>query len=84
MLIKIVANKTNLSEEKVQEVLDCAINNMTWDNIGAYNKEIKRGQIYEDAGGYLLRCIGRLFGAKYYSLKYYQNAVRKMIKEANN
>ena len=37
--------------------------NLEWQDIHRYEEEIKKGQsIFEDAGGYFLRCLKRLIG----------------------
>ena len=40
-----------------------AIDRMGWPEINAFHSEFRRGQsVYEDAGGFLLRAIRKLFG----------------------
>jgi len=44
-------------------ILVNALDNMGWDEIHAFQDELRKGQsVYEDAGGYFKRAIGRLFG----------------------
>lgn len=60
-----VSERVHLPPSVIQSVLNVAIDEMGWPEIDAFNKEVSKGQdVCEDAGGYLLRCIGRLFGAK--------------------
>ena len=82
MLMEKVATQTGLTVNQVQEVADCLVDNMGWDEIDAYNAEFRRGQIYDDAGGFFMRCIGRLIGARhrYDELTNYKKSVRKMMR----
>lgn len=41
-----------------------AISRMGWHEIRAYEDEWLKGQQDDDAGGYFLRCLSRLFGVK--------------------
>ncbi len=60
-----VSKRIHVPPSVVQSVLNVAIDEMGWPEINAFNEERAKGQsIYEDAGGYCLRFIGRLFGAK--------------------
>lgn len=64
--------------------LEAAVNQMGWPEINAYRAEMRKGQdIYEDAGGYFLRAIRRLFGLpeKDEEVITYQRAARAMIEE---
>ncbi|MGM4906303.1 hypothetical protein AB8B21_05500 [Tardiphaga sp. 866_E4_N2_1] len=68
------------------EVLEAAINRMGWPEIHAFNDERRRGQdIYEDAGGFWMRAIRRLFGlpSPYSEIETYQQAARRMVAEAS-
>ena len=58
-----------------------AIERMGWPEIHAFNAELHRGQsIYEDAGGFMLRAIRRLFGlAARDDVVTYQEAVRALV-----
>ena len=84
MLFERVSKRTGVSPEICQEIIDATIDEMGWPEIDAYNKEWRRGQQYDDVGGYFMRCIGRLFGArhKYDELPCYKEAMKAMIKEA--
>jgi len=59
-----VAERTGQPPALVQQILDAAVEEMGWPEIEAYYAEFRKGQVYDDAGGYILRCIGRLFGAR--------------------
>lgn len=41
-----------------------AISKMGWPEIKAYEAEWNKGQQDDDAGGYFIRCLSRLFGVK--------------------
>lgn len=50
-------------ESAERRAIEAAIDRMGWNEIDAFNAERMRGQsIYEDAGGFMLRCFRRLFG----------------------
>ena len=63
------------------EVLERAIDRMGWPEIHAFQNELRKGQdIYEDAGGYLMRAIKALFGLKPRDpVLTYQDAARAMV-----
>lgn len=63
-------------------IIETAIDRMGWDEINAFYEETRRGQsIYEDAGGYMLRCIKRLFGLPPQDdVVTYQKAARAMFR----
>ena len=68
-----------------REILEAAIDRMGWPEIRAFNEERKKGQdIYEDAGGFWMRAIRRLFGlpSPYSEIETYQQAARRMVAEA--
>ena len=80
-----VSERVHLPPSVVQSVLNVAIDEMGWPEIDAFNKEVRRGQdICEDAGGFWLRCIGRLFGVKspQDEVKTYRSAMNSMIRKA--
>jgi hypothetical protein len=63
--------------------LEASITQMGWPEIHAFRSEIAKGQsIYEDAGGFIMRGIRRLFGlpqATDREVVTYQQAARAMI-----
>jgi hypothetical protein len=63
-IITKTAHKLNIPEETIQLVANTLIDNMSWEDIDNYHAEFRKGQIYEDAGGFVARCIGKLIGAK--------------------
>jgi len=64
-----------------EDILNAAIDRMGWPQIQAFQAELRRGQdIREDAGGFILRAIKRLFGLPPVpSVQTYQDAARAMI-----
>jgi hypothetical protein len=71
------------SEER--EILERAIDRMGWPEIRAFQAEMSKGQsIYEDAGGYFMRGLRRLFGLPQADEEVvtYQQAARAMVKQA--
>ncbi len=49
--------------EDERAVLEAALDRMGWPEIHNFQAELRRGQdVYEDAGGYFMRAIKRLFG----------------------
>lgn len=63
-----------------------AVDRMGWPEIHAFRDELRRGQdIYEDAGGFWMRAIRRLFGlpSPYSEIETYQQAAHRMIAEAS-
>ncbi len=74
-------------EEMLASQYDAAeqvISRMGWPEINAYHEERARGQsVYEDAGSYVMRCIGRLLGVKPRDeVVTYREAARAMIEKA--
>jgi hypothetical protein len=68
-----------------REILEAAIDRMGWPEIHAFQDELKRGQdIREDAGGFMMRAIRRLFGlpSPYSEVVTYQKAARAMLSAA--
>jgi hypothetical protein len=66
-------------------MLEAAIDRMGWPEIHAFNAEMRKGQsVYEDAGGYIMRGLRRLFGMpeKRDEIVTYQQAARAMIDAA--
>ena len=67
------------------EILEAAIDRMGWPEINAFHAELRKGQsIYEDAGGFMLRAIRRLFGLTHDrdEVVTYKEAVRAMVEAA--
>ncbi|GJD97440.1 hypothetical protein [Methylobacterium iners] len=65
--------------------MERAIERMGWPEIEAYHAELRRGQDHrEDAGGFVMRAIRRLFGmpAPRPTVETYQAAARAMIRKA--
>lgn len=58
-----IARRCRISTEQAQQVINAAIDEMGWDEVNAYHAELIFGQNEDDAGGYILRCIGKLLGA---------------------
>ncbi len=80
-----VSERVHLPPSVIQSVLNVAIDEMGWPQIDAFNRELRKGQDFcEDAGGYLLRCIGRLFGAKSErnEVNTYKGAMKAIVREA--
>ena len=70
-----------------QEVLERAIERMGWKQIHAYEAEMRKGQdIYEDAGGFIIRGLACLFGVKPNkpTIQTYQDAARAMITDGHS
>jgi len=67
------------------EALEDAIERMGWPEIHAFQNELYKGQDYrEDAGGFMMRAIRRLFGLSSPALDVvnYQQAARAMVEKA--
>lgn len=73
-----------MSEKTEREILFDAVDRMGWPEIHAFNAELHKGQgVYEDAGGYMMRCIKCLFGIRPREEVYtYKQAMKAMIDEA--
>ncbi len=68
-----------------RDALEAAIDRMGWAEIHAFEAEMRKGQgIYEDAGGYIMRGLRRLFGLpeKKDEIITYQKAARAMVASA--
>jgi hypothetical protein len=65
--------------------LEAACDAITWTQIHAYHKELRRGQdIYEDAGGFFRRAIRALLGKSSPDpVVSYREAARALIREAS-
>jgi hypothetical protein len=64
------------------EALEDAVERMGWPEIHAFQNELRKGQDYrEDAGGFMMRAIRRLFGlpAPAETVVTYQEAARAMV-----
>lgn len=57
-----VAIKCKVSKSIVAEIASELIHEMGWPEIDEFHKEMRKGQLYDDAGGYFLRGIGKLIG----------------------
>lgn len=59
---------------------------MGWPEIEAYHEELRRGQGRDDAGGYMLRAIARLFGIErgYNPQVTYEQAARAALSHLQN
>jgi len=56
-----------------------------WSDIHRFQDELNRGQgVWEDGGGYFVRCIMALFGKKPDTVETYQEAARRLLREAEN
>ncbi|TXM92631.1 hypothetical protein [Methylobacterium sp. WL116] len=72
-------------EATERSALEAAVDRMGWPEINAYYAELNLGQgIDEDAGGYFLRALRRLFGlpSNRKTVERYQAAARAMIGRA--
>lgn len=68
--------------DQERQILEAAVDRMGWPEIRAYQTELRKGQdIYEDAGGFFMRALRRLFGLPnpYSEVVTYQDAARAMI-----
>lgn len=68
-------------------LLEEAVDRMGWPEIHAFQNELRRGQdIREDAGGFMMRAIRRLFGlpSPFNEVETYRQAMAKMIEEAQS
>lgn len=75
-----VGRRCNMSAGKVEEVVNALIEEMGWEEIDRFNAEFRVGQAEDDAGSYMLRCIGKLFGAtgRYDHLKQHKRAAKAL------
>lgn len=67
------------------EALEDAVDRMGWPEIHAFQDELRKGQDYrEDAGGFMMRAIRRLFGlpSPGSEVETYQDAARAMVAKA--
>jgi hypothetical protein len=69
-----------------RSLLEAAVDRMGWPEIHAFQNELRKGQDYrEDAGGFMMRAIRRLFGlpAPQEDVVNYQQAAKAMIDAAS-
>lgn len=67
------------------DAVEQAVDRMGWPEINAFNEERRKGQsIYEDAGGFVMRCMRRLFGlpSPDTTVISCQDAARAMVEQA--
>jgi hypothetical protein len=69
-------------DENEAEALERAIDRMGWPEIHAFNERLSQ-DVYEDAGGFIIRKIKRLFGIRRDTVLSYQDAARAMVAAAN-
>ena len=56
-----------------------------WPDIRRFQNELNRGQgVREDGGGFFIRCIMALFGKKPDEVETYQEAARRLLREAGH
>jgi len=63
-LYDLVSYDTGISKKQIDNVVTALVKRMGWEQVKAFQHEMARGQLYEDAGGYFTRAIGKLFGAR--------------------
>lgn len=63
------------------DLLEQAIDRMGWPEIHAFNERLSQ-DVYEDAGGFMLRKIKRLFGIRRDPILTYQDAARALVAKA--
>lgn len=71
--------------EQERQLLEDAVARMGWPEIHAFHEEMRKGQsIYEDAGGYFLRGLRRLFGLPQIDEEIitYRRAAKAMVERA--
>lgn len=81
ILVKIFDSPGEYSTTE-RRILELAVDRMGWDEIHAFNHELNRGQdVREDAGGYIMRAIRRLFGlgTNMETVENYKSATLKLI-----
>jgi len=86
-IIERVAQRTGFPESSVRIMLDNFFYELSWDEIHEYHRELRKGQsVYEDAGGYFIRCIKRLFGYPVDDEEVitYRNALKALVADKNN
>ena len=78
-----VGRECGVSKGVVDGIVTALLAEMGWEQINAFNRELRRGQIEDDAGGFMLRAIGKLIGARgrYDHLDQYKRGVRAMFSE---
>lgn len=78
-----VARECGVSKGVVDGIATALIAEMGWEQINAFHRELRRGQAEDDAGGYMLRAIGKLIGARgrYDHLELYKRGVKAMFAE---
>lgn len=65
-----------------REAVEAAIDRMGWPEIHAFQDELRKGQdVFEDAGGFMMRAIRRLFGlpSSRPEVVNYQKAAKAMV-----
>lgn len=78
-------NAADRLETAERDALETAVGRMGWPEIHAYHAEMRKGQgIYEDAGGYIMRGLRRLFGLAQEDEEIitYRRAAKAMVKTA--
>jgi len=85
-LYALVTYDTGIAKRHIDAVVASLISHMGSEQVEAFNRELRRGQLYEDAGGYFLRAIGKLFGARgrYDELYAYKRAATASVTPPTN
>lgn len=74
-----VARRCGVTSGVVESVANTLIDEMGWPEIHAFNHDYGQS-VYEDAGGFFLRKIGRLIGSKpKHEIVTYQSAMKAML-----
>ena len=68
-------------DENEADALERAIDRMGWDEIRAFQERLSQ-DVYEDAGGFMLRKIKRLFGIRRDPVLTYKDAARALVAQA--
>ncbi|WP_435008076.1 hypothetical protein P12x_005346 [Tundrisphaera lichenicola] len=78
-----VGRECGVSKGVVDGIVTALIAEMGWEQINAFHRELRRGQVEDDAGGFILRAIGKLMGARgrYDHLEPYKNGLLAMFTE---
>jgi hypothetical protein len=84
-LYALVSYDTGVAKRHIDDAVESLISHMGWEQVKAFQNEMRRGQLYEDAGGYFIRAIGKLFGARgrYDELDIYKRAAKEATKESH-
>jgi len=61
-LYALVSYDTGIAKRHINDVVESLVSHMGWEQVKAFQNEMRRGQLYEDAGGYFIYRVSSALG----------------------